>query len=205
MGLYDNMKRGFMSLIHPGEESSGKISIPKALSIYYPVAVIGLILALVMGYLSMSHSTALNYSGSYVKTTILLAAIYLIIIPIGIFIDAAIYHLIGKYLLKAWRGDYSKSFAAYTFVVIPFLSLYWIGEVPVLKIPITGIIAVWSIIMVVIAFASQHKINRTESAVVMIVTMCILLTMAFIVLGFITATALAPLSGGLGSPMAPIG
>lgn len=193
MGLFDNFRRALSSLIHPGAESSGKIGIGKALSIYYPVAVLGLVLALIV-YYAYSSATS-TFIGSY-SHAILLAAIYLILVPIGIFIDAAIYHLVGKHFLRAWKGDYSKTFAAYTFAVIPFASLYWIAQVPALRIPTAAIIGLWSIVMLVVAVASQHKIRRTDAAVVGIVTAVIALIVTFLLFAIAvvsTAPLLSPL------------
>lgn len=202
MGLYSNLKRGLASLVHPGAESSGKLGISKALGIYYPVAVVGLILALIVsyGYSYTYHTASTRYfSGSY-GHAILLVALYLVLVPIGIFIDAAIYHIVGKHFLNAWKGDYSKSFAAYTFGVLPFVSLYWLAQVPLLRIPITLIIAVWSIIMIVISFASQHKIRRVDAAVVVFITFIAALAIALIIVGAIASSTLPLLGSGLGAP-----
>lgn len=207
MGLYSNLKRGLASLVHPGAESSGKLGISKALGIYYPVAVVGLILALIVsyGYSYAYHTAPTGYfSGSY-GHAILLVALYLVLMPIGIFIDAAIYHIVGKYFLNAWKGDYPKSFAAYTFGILPFVSLYWLAQVPLLKIPITLLIAVWSVVMIVIAFASQHKIRRVDAAVVVMVTFIAALVIVFLIISAVAYSTLSPLGGGLGAPMIPVG
>ena len=184
MGLYANLKRGLVSLVHPGAESSGKVGISKALSIYYPVAVVGLVLALIVsyGYSYAYHTMPTGYFNDSYGHAILLVALYLVLIPISIFIDAAIYHIIGKHFLNAWKGDYQKSFAAYMFGVLPFVSLYWLAQVPIIRIPVTLIIAAWSVVMIVISFASQHKIKRVEAAVVVLVTLIAALTIVFLIM-----------------------
>ncbi len=179
MGIYENIKRGISSLMHPSLASKGDLSISKSLSIYYPIAIISLILAIIVNYAYRSYRSGAAYANvSIAMHPIVLAVIYLVAIPLSIFIDAAIYQIVGKHFLNAWKGAYSKTFTAYTFAIMPFLALYWIAQIPILIIPLDMLIAIWSMVILVIAIATQHKIKRTDAAITFITAVAFMFIIA---------------------------
>lgn len=200
MGIYENITRGISSLTHPSSEGSKSLRISESLLIYYPIALISLILAIIVNYAYRSYSGATTYMHGFVAMhPIALAIVYLVAIPIGIFIDAAIYQLVGKYFLNAFKGAYSKTFAAYTFAIMPFLALYWIAQIPILIIPLDMLIAIWSMVILVIAIAAQHKIKRTDAVITVITAFALMCIIACFVFFGLALSSLPLIAGHYGA------
>ncbi|MEM3296911.1 MAG: hypothetical protein QW696_03365 [Candidatus Micrarchaeaceae archaeon] len=196
MGLFENVKRGANSLFCPEKSATGKLSISASLKIYYPIAIISTIIYIALasimhfygivpgGFLGNYYSM-MGYVHGFGAAGILGKAIgfalfALVLIPIGIFINAAIYHAVGKYLLKAFNGTYEKTFAAATFGEMPLVLFYWLTALPVAGIVFIGIFAVWGIIVFIIALAAQQKTTRVSSAVVLFATVFIVVILAML-------------------------
>jgi hypothetical protein len=92
----------------------------------------------------------------------------LVLMPIGLFIDAWLYQLMGKRLLNAWKGGYGKSFTAAVLGAMPVLLFFWFIPIPVLGW--IGIIVFrgWSVVATTIALAVQQKAQRTQTFLVIL-------------------------------------
>jgi len=115
MDIVGGFKKGLDAAINPDKKSS--MGIGDALTFYYKAAIIPLILAIVLGSIG-----AYLIKPSLVLLIIPLALVYiLILIPIGLLIDAAIYQFFDKILFKVFKGDISKTFTAMMYSVMPSL------------------------------------------------------------------------------------
>lgn len=198
MGFAERFKKGWKLLVSPSKEAKGNYSIGKSLKFYYTVAVFGFVFAAIVASLLM-------LAGSPVSTVlaqplgtglgfalIWLALLVFVMVPVGIFVNAAIYHLIGKFFLNAWKGLYNKTFAAATAAVAPITMLYWLFLFPVAGIVFAVIFGAWEAVILVIALSVQQKTTRVNAAVVLgILAAIVIMALMFTILGVFSANALA--------------
>ncbi|MEM3205273.1 MAG: hypothetical protein QXV17_00755 [Candidatus Micrarchaeaceae archaeon] len=194
--ILENIRRGANSLFCPEKSATGKLSISSSLKIYYPIAVISTIIYIALAFLLHfagvvpggflgNYYGMMGYlpgfgAGSILGKAIGFVLFALVLIPIGIFINAAIYHAVGKYLLRAFNGTYEKTFAAAMFGEMPLILFYWLTALPVAGIIFVGIFSVWGIIVFIIALAAQQKTTRVSSAVVLFATVFIAVILAML-------------------------
>ncbi|MCL4382082.1 YIP1 family protein [Candidatus Marsarchaeota archaeon] len=190
---------GFKTLFSPGKESSRKIDLVSAMKMYYSVAAFGFVVAVLVsvlvhyygGGLGIFHSSLYNLSSILpgipylhaVLYIIMMAVLFFLLIPIGLFINAAIYHAVGKFFLKAWNGGYEKTFVAVVFGEMPALFLFWLMLLPFVKLFAVALICVWEFVILTIALASQHKVDRVKSFAALLATLFIIVAIALLVIG----------------------
>lgn len=205
MSSNNSFMRGVRSIFHPGKESAGSLDIWGSLKIYYSIAIISTILTAIaigimyaLGVYSRLggglhvFGIASVFSSSAPIISILSAAITIfIIVPISIFAMAIIYQLIGKNFLNAWRGTYEKTFAAAMFSVLPVTLFYWAISIPVLGLVFAFVFGIWDFVVLTIALASQHKIERTKSIIIVLVGAIFSIIIAMLVFSFFTAESFA--------------
>ncbi len=197
--------KGVRSIFHPGKETSASLDIWGSLKIYYSVAIISIVLtAIAIGIMSIagvhagpafsgSAGIASMLSASLPLISLISAAIGIFIaVPILLFIMAIIYQLIGKNFLNSWKGGYERTFAATMFGVLPAIFFYWAISIPLIGIAIAFILGIWDFVVLAIALSSQHKIDRTKSVVVLLVSaiFSVLLVMLIIMFSAISAFSL---------------
>ncbi|MEM0201842.1 MAG: YIP1 family protein [Candidatus Micrarchaeaceae archaeon] len=225
--------KGIRSIFHPGKETAVSLDIWGSLKIYYSIAIISIVLTAIaigimsaLGIYSSGISPLSNGLFSMLRAgipiiSIVSAAIGIfIVIPILVFISAIIYQLIGKNFLNAWKGSYEKTFAAVMFGVLPVILFYWAVSIPIIGIFFAFIFGIWELVVLTIALSSQHKIERTKSVIVILVStifsiMLVVLVMVFFAIGMFGAIApyaipssasaiypsnLSIISGGAGLP-----
>ena len=179
MSIMDNLKSAFDVLLHPGKETKKGMSIGDALKFYYSVMIIPLILGVIV-------SLALNASNLTVGVIsvagILLS--FVVLFPIGILVDAGLYHLVIGRLFKLYKGDYSKPVMAFTYAMMPSVLVYWLvgpltskagflgglaGVAPALGATyvvgevLSIIFGIWSIVIMIIALSNQVAISRLKA------------------------------------------
>ena len=176
----------------PGKTSKKPMKVGEVLRLYYTLSIVPFVLYIVFGVLLSAYfgSSAANYlptiSAGGLTTSLSLYIIssaillFFVIVPIGIAIDTAIYQLIGRFFLNAWKGDYHKTFTALTYSVLPVMFFYWLLLLPVLNGLYLIIFPIWSIVILIISLSVQQKLTRLNAALVTIVTG--VLTSLFVVL-----------------------
>jgi hypothetical protein len=168
-----------------------------ALKYYYSIAVVGFIAYLVIGYLKIWSGTAVH---TYLSTLLgvhtgyaaLLAyaiLFFFVLGPISIFIDAALYQLVGRRFLKEWKGEYSKTFAAVTMAITPAILLAWFSFAPYVNSLLLLIVAIWALIVLVITLSEQQNVTRVTAIVGILVT-AVLVILVFFVLAWIAMIVL---------------
>jgi hypothetical protein len=209
MGFSDRLRKGFRLLFNPSKEAKGNYGVKKSLKFFYSLAVLGFIFAAVIA--------AILYAAGVGQSNLMLFSsmqstysIYIIILgialtmfvfePVGLFINAALYQLVGRFFLKAWNGGYERTFAASAAAAVPAVLLMWLLLFPVAGVVFAAIVGVWGIVVLVIALSVQQRVTRLKALAVILVTLVIVVAVVMaIVLGIVFALgpSLGPLSQGL--------
>jgi hypothetical protein len=200
MGISDTIRKGFRLLLSPSREAKGNYSIRKSLKFFYTLAVTGLIFAAVvaallqvsgLGFSNVSVFSSLATASSQFYWVLLgLAVSLLVLAPVGLFADAALFQLFGKFLLKAWNGTYERTFAAVTAACAPILLLYWLFQLPVVGIGIAVLLSVWEFVLLIIALSVQQKVTRMKALAAILLTLVIVLVVVMAIAFAVLATAI---------------
>ncbi|MCL4403695.1 MAG: YIP1 family protein [Candidatus Marsarchaeota archaeon] len=209
MSYQDNLKNAFGVLLHPGKETKRQMGIGESLKFYYSVMIIPMILGIILGaVIGMS-------SGGAVAMISAVLLDYVIVFPIvSILVGAGIYHAIIGKLFKLYKGNYERVVNAFTYMIIPFLLIYWIvlplsvnssllgSTVAVNGIPsgvsalapigllLTVIFGIWALIVSVIALSTQLNISRVKAFGTMVLEGVIIGIIYLVVVLMVTAIAL---------------
>ncbi len=210
---YTKELKYFWNLIwNPDSGAKRQLDVGNALRLYYTLAILPFIAYLVIGgiMLALGHATsgvggdtvfaplyAMAKSFSYVSLFWNAIVLFFVALPIGIAIDAMIYQVIGKFFLKAWNGDYAKTFTAVTLSVFPVLFLAWIDTIPVLNTIFIVLVPIWSIVVFVTVLAAQQKLTRLN-AMLMLLIKSLLVFFVVVLLGISLLSSIAyALTSGL--------
>ncbi len=177
-------------MLHPGKNTESR-STSESLKLYYKVMIIPMIAAIIvalivnftvgLGPLASSGTLGLLPSGAGIAAAILGPLLaFVVLIPIGIIVDAAILQFFSKFLFKIWRGDFSKTTAAMTFGTFPIVLFYWLESIPVIGYIILAF-SIWSIVVEVISLSRQHKISAGRAFLGWVLPMIIVVVVAIVV------------------------
>ncbi|VVB77115.1 Yip1 domain protein [uncultured archaeon] len=178
-----DVSRSFRLLLRPSKESSGKMKLVDSLKFYYSASLIPLLLIMVVAFLRINYGPHINfiklfpmaYSTSVTMgvgaVVVALALLYVwVLVPIGFFIDAAIYQVVGKNFLRLFKGSFENSFSAVTLGSMPMVLLGWLILVPGVNVLAFAVLPVWSLVVLIIALSAQQKITRLQAIGTMVVT-----------------------------------
>ncbi len=202
MNFGEDLKRGYSALLHPGSESKPAFSIGRTLGFYYELTAIPFVLYVVIGYIMASlglNTTLMPFYGSFssigVLPALLLTAVlyFWILVPIGLFLDAVIYHLVGRNFLRLWNGNYERTFTAVMFGALPVMLFYWLVSIPVVNALYLGIMGVWGLVVLTVALSNQQKVKRIEAFWAMGSAVVLTLVLVMVVV-LLIASAFAPLA-----------
>jgi hypothetical protein len=190
MGFIQNVKKSFRLLFSPGKESAAKMDIIGALKFYYGASLIPVLLFIVLGYIALQSKLLNNILGMVpIGSSLILnagvnlllvgfAVVYFwLLVPIGFFINSALYQLVGKHFLRIFKGNYENTFTALVFGSMPLLLLYWLFVIPGINLLALVVLPVWALVAEVIALSVQQRITRLQSAA----TMAVLAALAVLV------------------------
>jgi len=189
MGFGNDLGLAWSIIKNPGKFAGKQMSYLSALKLYYEVTIIPFILSLVVGIpivllgvnmFFMPFSNALIGAGLTIAFIIGLILSLWIIVPIGIFINAFIYHLVGKYILNAWNKDYEKTFVATLFGTLPEVFLYWLLPIPLLNVAAVVAMVVWSLIVLTISLSLQQRTSRINAFVAIVASVLLAIIIAFL-------------------------
>ncbi|MCL5112485.1 MAG: hypothetical protein M1500_02105 [Candidatus Marsarchaeota archaeon] len=179
MSYVDNMHRALDALLHPGKATKKSMGIVEALKFYYTIMIIPLILGIII-------SIVLNTSdiGIGVAAVVGILLTFIVFFPLGILVDAGIYHLIIGKLFKLYKGNYAKPVSAFTYAIMPSVLIYWlvgpltasngflgrfsavtpsIGAAYLFGAILSVIFGIWSIVVMIIALSNQLSISRLKA------------------------------------------
>lgn len=204
MGYMDTIRDAFGVFLHPKSATSGGMSIGASLKFYYKIMIIPLILGVIVGYLLGSTAgIGLTLAGT-------MAAYFIILYPLGILVDAGIYHiLIGK-LFRLYRAGYARVVSAYTYGIIPSIFIAWIAmplysthaavmltlsATYVAGLVLLAIFTIWSFIVILFALSNQLQISKLKAFGTLILEGAIGSIIVFAVIFALGAASLPSLSG----------
>jgi hypothetical protein len=209
MMFVDEYKNAINVMMHPGSATARKMNIGQALGLYYRTTILPLIISVLLeiiigGAAFGSISTALStgafpgtsslssllqlFSGPLgVVVLVIFTLVYvLVFLPIGLFIDSAIYYILPKFLFRQIKGTFSDTFTALVYWAMPMLVFSWIlvlvGLLAFLLVAqtslgsaLTALVAVgllyiilfaagiWALVVGIIAYANQNRIGRWKA------------------------------------------
>jgi len=189
MGFGNDLGLAWGIIKNPGKFAGKQMSYLSALKLYYEATIIPFILSLVVGIpiiplgvnmFLMPFSNVLIGAGLTIAFIIGLILSLWIIVPIGIFINAFIYHVVGKYILNAWNKDYEKTFVATLFGTLPEVFLYWLLPIPLLNVAAVVAMVVWNLIVLTISLSLQQKTSRINAFVAIVASVLLVIMIAFL-------------------------
>jgi len=218
MIVIDELKEAVNIMFNPGTATQKERSIRDAIAFYYKVLVVPLILYI---FASAIPETTISPYMLYLLNTLILAlgipetilssvtlsplftVISLIAYPLVLLVVAGLYHLVGK-LLKVFNNPYSNTFTATVYSTVPYVLLVWLlafnNANPMLLVDVDIIffvVAIWGIIITIIAFTNQQKTSRLRAFAVWLVVTLILVLGSLYRLGLFSPVAMAYIQGSL--------
>jgi len=194
MGFGNDLGLAWSIIKNPGKFAGKQMSYLSALRLYYEVTIIPFILSLVVGIpiillgvnmFLMPFSDVLIGAGLTIAFIIGLILSLWIIVPIGIFINAFIYQIVGKYILNAWNKDYEKTFVATLFGTLPEVFLYWLLPIPLLNVAVVVAMVVWDLIVLTISLSLQQRTSRINAFVAIVASVLFVIIIAFLFMALI--------------------
>ena len=179
MIFVDEIKKEISMMLHPSKADS--MSIGQALSFYYKLAFIPLILSLILmiliyvlgnaifpgpSLLVSSHAFAFGWLVGLPLVLILLLVVlvgFLVLFPISILLTAGIFHLFGKFLFKIYKSDYKDTVTGVMYASGANILVYWLIAIPILGSFIGIIFSIWSLIILILALAKLQKTSGLAS------------------------------------------
>jgi len=189
MGFGNDLGLVWGIIRNPGKFAGKQMNYLSALKLYYEATIIPFILSLVVGIpiillgvniFLMPFSKTLISVGLTIAFIIGLVISLWIMVPIGIFINAFIYQIVGKYILNAWNKDYEKTFVATLFGTLPEVFLYWLLLIPLLNAVALAAMVVWSLIVLIISLSLQQKTSRINAFVAIVASVLFVIIIAFL-------------------------
>ncbi len=208
MGFGSDLGFALRVIIAPGKNAKKALTVGSALKIYYEASIVPLLFAIFIGVLLLDagiQNITVPLIGSFavfgMQAALALAIIISmwVLVPIGLFINAFFYQIIGKRVLNAWNGAYEKTFAASMFGVLPQTMLYWLLAIPILSIIALAIIFVWNFIVLIIGLAVQQKTSRVNAFVAILATVISVMAIAMILIFAATTLYMLPATVPAGS------
>ena len=202
MSFMKDWKRGVGAVFHPDQNTKSGMSIGRSLALYYQFSVFPFIAFVVIASLVLHFGAATmstvpflslfsNYMYSVVAVVLSAVLLFWVLVPIGIFINAAIYHLVGNYFLRVWKGDYSRTFMAVVLGDLPLILFYWLVPVPILGILVLAVFTIWNVVVLTIALSNSQKVSRLASIGVIFVSVAVMLLIVFMIMAFSSASLLS--------------
>lgn len=191
MIFVDDLKKAIDIIMHPGKSTAKKMKIVDSYKLYYKVSVVPAIIFVILATLATSVIASLFASigisaGVATAALVLLGLVFLwILAPIELLIDAAILHLFGKFLLKTFKGTFEDTFAGLVYGQLAVLSLFWVALIfflisPVLTLLILVLLALWGIVVMIIALANLNKTSRLAVIGTFVVEVVVILIIEFL-------------------------
>lgn len=201
VGLWNDLKAGLAVMLHPTDNTKKTMEIGAAYSWYYRATVIPLI-ALIIVALVLVSAFALSPIGvllgpvgsalsglGYVGAIVLPILFMWVLIPIGIFVKAGLYHLVGTWSGQ-FKGDFNKTLTATMFAEMPGAIFLFALVVPATA-ALYFFFVVWGFIVLLLALANQQKTRWNVSLGVVLMTVVVVSA----VLGVIFTVFAAAISG----------
>ena len=195
----DSYRKAFGIMLHPGKNARGALSLGDALKFYYTIAIIPLILGVALSLLTnasflgvfggLSGSSALTNGaaapGNGLSFALYMIAFFLVLVPIGLLFDTAMYHVIIKSLLKIYNKPYATAFTAFTYAIIPGIMVYWLLPLGILGFLVILLFGIWSFVVEIISLSNLLSISRLMALGSLILDEIIVMLIVYIIIAVI--------------------
>lgn len=188
MFTMNEIKGGLNIILHPIQATKKERGIKDSIKFYYKLSIIPLALFALFIFLSLLGTEQML--AVFIAVLIFQILTYWILVPIGLFISALIYHGIGKYLWS-FKNKYANTFAATVYGIVPLVFFMWVpvifllNKFKIINNIIDLMFLAWSLIVLVIALANLQDTTKLRSVVVVfLAVLAILLILIFIMLRF---------------------
>lgn len=114
--------------------------------------------------------------------------IYILSIAFSPFVDAAVTHFLGKLVFRLMKKDYSRTYNATFYELVPTILLGWI--------PFIGAVvgSIWSIVIFIHALSNQQGITKKMAILVWLLPVIVSLVIAFVIAVLFGFSALEPVA-----------
>ncbi len=192
----DQAKQTFNIMMHPADATKKENKIGASLTWYYKLAIIPLIISIIGallvgsalgGLLSLlSPSLGLVFGGAIAGIAVVFVILYFVIlVPIGFFIDAAILHFFGKFVFRQFKSDYSHTFNGLIYGASPSILFFWLFFIPIIGWLAAIIVGIWSLIVGIFALSNQQKTSKLSVIGVYIGTAVVIGIIEFVVVALV--------------------
>lgn len=211
MSLMDDLKWAWSILADPAKNIKAN-SAGGAMAAYYRVSIIPVIVAIIVGVVVVATaSSGIHGLGVVISPTTLvvsmivgLAVLAWVALPIGLIIAAALFQLFAKLITKRVNGEYSKTLMSLVYGVFPTLIFFWLYPIPYVGELFMGLLGTYGVVITFTALSKLHNAPLGRVFTGYLVTVVVLLIIAFGLLYAILGSYLSILTGmlsggGLGS------
>ncbi len=192
MLFIDDMKKGLHVLLHP--RSLTDMSISEAMKFYYKFSIIPFLLYLIVAlavvtkvphaslpYLFLQFTKAYGFGLPGIYGQVITSILYILVaVPLSILINAALFHAIGKYVLKEFGEPIAKTVTAamYTTLVNPLL--LWLALLPYVGLAVYGIIIVWEIVILIFSLSTMQVVKLLVIVEIIVIALAIIVALSYI-------------------------
>ncbi len=199
----DQIKQTINIMLHPKSATATPKGVKENFVWYYKLAVVPLIISILISVIlfgivgSVSSLFGLNNLlpgvGFTAAIVVLVVILYfLIFIPAGFLIGAAILHFFGKHVFRKFKEDYAHTLTAIVYESAPAVMLFWLYLIPVVGEILMFIVGIWNLVIYFYALSNQQKISKLAVLGITIGVWLIGLLLVFvIVMLFAAGSALA--------------
>ncbi len=205
----NELKKAWGIMLHPGSVSK-TMDLGDVLGFYYKAAILPTIASVIVAALFGIAAGGLAYSlvgrllpamaaGAALFTALLavgVALLYmLVLIPVGIIINAAIYQLFAKRLFDIWRKPYKNTLTAVLYGEMPVMMFLWLMFIPIVGSFISIVFGIWGLVVLIISMARQQDISGARAFGGILLSAVIIGIIAFVVIFAVAALAFVSLGG----------
>ena len=199
VAIVSDFTKGFNAVLHPGANTSTKMSVGQALGMYYRFSIIPAILFMILGAVLFSALGALlgpvgAAIGGGVGAGIAIVyaiLVFWIAIPIGALISAALYHIVGMYV-SGFKSGYSATFTGVTYQMMTIVGVLWLAFIPVIGAIIVFVFELFSIYVLCKAWSNQHKTSVGKAFLTWLVWLIIGIIITVLFMGAALSSLTAP-------------
>ncbi|MGC8572315.1 MAG: hypothetical protein ACP5LH_03500 [Candidatus Micrarchaeia archaeon] len=203
--IIDDLKDAFDVIIHPTTYSYKTMGVGESIIKFYKVMLIPMILLMILSAIFISSVSSagglLGAAAGAVATGAFLFGIlidYIVIIPIGLIISAAVLQLIAGSLLKWYNKGFNATLSGLVYGIFPALLLNWLSPIPILGTVIAIIVFFWVIVVESLSLGKLHNISALKAFGGLLITTIIIFVIIIIIALIVGMAFLGALTGSLG-------
>ncbi len=185
MIILDEIKEEIDIMLHPTDIKKG-MDFRSSFKYYYKLSVVPFFLFVILGLLfnayngfgQLPQQYFIYFGGNpylfYILFSILL---FFVLIPISIVINSALYHFVGKNILKSYKGSFDDTVTATTYASGAVVLATELQTIPHLGFLIL-LFVLWEFVLLIIGLSKLQKTTMLRSFGIVIVTILLAVIIA---------------------------